>query len=186
MPIFINMRKEMLETVNIPEGVNVEIKGTTVICKKSGIEHSKEFVIPGITILANGNNIIIRAEKGNKNDWKKIKSTVAHINNLLAGIDKKFTYTLEACNVHFPMTLKLDKGNLIINNFLGEKVPRSAKILSNVDIDIKGTKITLSSHDRDSAGQTAANIEKATKIRYRDRRIFQDGIFITSKPEAAQ
>jgi large subunit ribosomal protein L6 len=180
------MRKEMLETVDIPEGVSIDIKGTSVSCKKSGAELSRNFVIPSITIGLDGNKIVIRAKKGNKNDWKKIKSTVAHIKNLINGVDKKFIYHLEACNVHFPMTLKLDKSSLVINNFLGEKVPRSAKILPNVDIDIKGTKITLSSHDKGAAGQTAANIEKATKIRYRDRRIFQDGIFITSKPEATK
>lgn len=176
----------MKDSITVPDGINVEVQGTKVVCKKSGVELSRQFTIPGIIIEANGNQITISTEKGNKNDWKKIKSTIAHIQNLILGVEKKFSYTLEACNVHFPMTLKLDKNTLIINNFLGEKVPRTAKILPNVDIDIKGTKIVLSSHDRESAGQTAANIEKATKIRYRDRRIFQDGIFITSKPEAEQ
>lgn len=176
------MRKELLESITLPEGIICTVEGKTLTCKKAEVELSRTFTLPGIELRVQGNVITIKALKGNKNDWKKIKSAGAHIRNLFAGVDKKFIYTLEACNVHFPMTLKSEPGKLTINNFLGEKVPRIAKILPNVILEVKGTKLTLSSHDREAAGQTAANIEKATRIRYRDRRIFQDGIFITSKP----
>ncbi len=179
------MRKELQESLTLPEGITCTVEGKTLTCKKAGVELSRTFTLPGSILELHGNVITIKAPKGNKNDWKKIKSTVAHIKNIFSGVDKKFAYTLEACNVHFPMTLKSEPGKLTINNFLGEKVPRTAKILPNVTLEIKGTKLTLSSHDQEAAGQTAANIEKATRIRYRDRRIFQDGIFITSKPEAA-
>ena len=177
------MKKELSESFAIPDGITCSIEAKKITCKKGGVELSRSFAIPSIEFTLQGNMLTLKAQKGNKNDWKKLKSTVAHIQNIFEGLSKKFVYTLEACNVHFPMTLKADKGKLVINNFLGEKVPRSAVILPNVEMEIKGVKITLSSHDREAAGQTAANIEKATKIRYRDRRIFQDGIFITSKPE---
>jgi len=71
---------------------------------------------------------------------------------------------------------------IIIKNFLGEKIPRKAKILPNTSVEIKSNQIIVSSSNIEFAGQTAANIERATKIKKRDRRIFQDGIFIIEKP----
>ncbi len=101
---------------------------------------------------------------------------------MFSGLQEEFVYKLEAANVHFPMTLKVDSGFLIITNFLGEKFPRKAKILHSVDVEVKGNLITISSHDKESAGQTAANIERATKVRDRDRRVFQDGCYIVERP----
>ena len=129
-----------------------------------------------------GSEIALECKKGNKNHYKKIKSNVTHIKNLFLGLQEKFVYHLEAVNVHFPMTIKVEGNKVTIGNFLGEKVPRHATILPNVDVEIKGQKITVSSHNRDAAGQTAANLEKAARLKGRDRRIFQDGIFITEKP----
>lgn len=41
--------------------------------------------------------------------------------------------------------------------------------------------IKIESFNKEAAGQTAANIEKTTMVRAKDRRVFQDGIFITEK-----
>ena len=80
------------------------------------------------------------------------------------------------------MNVKADNEKVIIKSFLGETTERVAKILPNVKLEIKGTNITVSSSNIEAAGQTAANLEKATRLTGRDRRIFQDGIFITEKP----
>ena len=177
-----NMKKPMSEELQIPSGAKVSYNGETFLVSKSGVELKRKIDVPSIKIEVKGDKILLSTDKGNKNEFKYIKSTIAHLKNLFKGLDQKFVYKLEACNVHFPMTLKLDSGNLVITNFLGEKVPRKAKILSHVDVDLKGAKITVSSHDFEAAGETATNIEKATKIKNRDRRIFQDGIFIVEKP----
>src|SRR3989344_9131338 len=176
------MKQKIQEEIEIPSEISCNFNGKIFEASKSNISLVKEMDVPSIKIEIKGNKIILSTEKGNKKELKYIKSSIAHIKNIFSGLDKKYVYKLEACNVHFPMTLKVEGNNLLINNFLGEKVSRKAKIVSGVEIEIKGAKITLSSHSKDAAGETATNIEKATKIKNRDRRIFQDGIFIVEKP----
>ncbi len=176
------MKNKILETVEIPQGVSCEYTNGILKCKKGSAELSRVISIPGVKVDVKGNTLVFNCDSANKKQYKVIKSYVAHLNNIFRGLDEKFVYKLQACNVHFPMTLKVDKDKLVISNFLGEKTPRYAKILSSVDVDIKGQNITVSSHNKEAAGHTAANMEKATKIRNRDRRVFQDGIFITHKP----
>ncbi|MEK6928885.1 MAG: 50S ribosomal protein L6 [Nanoarchaeota archaeon] len=178
------MKSKILESLEIPEGISCSILQKEIKCSKEGKELSRIINIPRIELRIEDNKIILNNEKGNKKDMKMLKAEIAHIKNIFRGLQKKFIYKLEACNVHFPMTLKLDGNILHINNFLGEKIARTAKILEGVEIEIKGQKITLSSHDLKLAGQTATNIEKATKIKNRDKRVFQDGIYIVEKPEA--
>jgi large subunit ribosomal protein L6 len=48
-------------------------------------------------------------------------------------------------------------------------------------VDIKGENITLTAIDKEKVGQTAANIERATKVKNRDIRVFQDGIYIVKR-----
>jgi large subunit ribosomal protein L6 len=69
-----------------------------------------------------------------------------------------------------------------VNNYFGERVPRTAEILQNVDVKVTNkVEITVSGIDKESVGQTAANIERCTTVKKRDRRVFQDGIYLLSK-----
>ncbi|MDP1695352.1 MAG: 50S ribosomal protein L6 [archaeon] len=176
------MKKIFSESISVPEGIQCELKDNKIICKKDSTELSKYIKIPKIEVKLKDNAITFECKSGNKKDYKIIKSLIAHMKNFFEGFNKKFVYKLESANVHFPMTLKVEGHRLVINNFLGEKKPRHAEIMHGVNVEIKGSKITITSSDKEAAGQTAANFEKATKIRNRDRRIFQDGIYITEKP----
>ena len=51
-----------------------------------------------------------------------------------------------------------------------------------VEVKVDKENIEIKSDNIERAGQSAANIEKGTKVRNKDRRIYQDGIFITEKP----
>ncbi|MFH1290143.1 MAG: 50S ribosomal protein L6 [Nanoarchaeota archaeon] len=176
------MKKQMSEKIEIPEGVSCSYESGKLTCRKDSAELSREIKIPQTQVKVGNNEIVLQCGKGSKNQYKIIKSNIAHIKNMFLGLQDKFVYELEAVSVHFPMTLKAEGDKLTIGNFLGEKTPRHAKILANVEVEIKGQKIKVSSSDREAAGQTAANLEKAAKLKGRDRRIFQDGIFIVEKP----
>lgn len=176
------MKINISEEIEIPEGVSCNFTGKSFTCTKGSVSLKRQIDLPTVSLEVKDRKIILSAKKGSKKELKYIKSCLAHLRNLFSGLDNKYIYRLESCNVHFPMTLKLDANTLVINNFLGERVSRKAKIMPGVDVDIKGSKITLSSHDKEAAGETATNIEKATKIKNRDRRVFQDGIFIVEKP----
>lgn len=175
------MRKKYNLEIEIPEGTSCEFVDGTLRCKKGEVELVKVISIPGTEIKIEENKVLLICKKANKKNLAIIKTNASHIENMFKGLEKNFVYELEICNVHFPMTAKVEGNKLLISNFLGEKINRIAEILSGVEVEVKGQKITVSGSDIEKTGQTAANIERATKVPNKDRRIFQDGIFMTSK-----
>lgn len=183
MRIFIKMRENIHETVEFPEGFEFDIKGSEVIVKHQGKEIKKGFNFKNIEEKKQGNLLILEAKKASKRELKMIKTIAAHVKNIIQGLQKKYIYKLEVAYLHFPITLEIqkDKNQILIKNFLGEKTPRIAYIVPGAEVIVEKNKITVEAHEKEVASQTAANIEIATKIKNRDRRKFQDGIFITEK-----
>ncbi|PIN72255.1 50S ribosomal protein L6, partial [Candidatus Woesearchaeota archaeon CG10_big_fil_rev_8_21_14_0_10_45_5] len=66
-------------------------------------------------------------------------------------------------------------------NFLGERKARTMKIPAGVKVTVDASTITVEGADKEITSQTAARMEQICIIKNRDRRIFQDGIYITEK-----
>jgi len=175
------MRKEIIQQIEIPEGVEANLEGNKLIVKGEKGENEREFKIGKIDFQKKDNLIILRDKKATKKEKKIINTVASHIRNMLKGVKENFEYKLKICSSHFPITVDIQDNEATVKNFLGEKIPRKVKIPKNVEVNIDREIITITSNDKESAGQAAANFEKATKIRNKDRRIFQDGIFITNK-----
>ena len=79
------------------------------------------------------------------------------------------------------MTVSVSDTELVIKNFLGEKVPRKVKIKQGVKVNVDGSQLTVQGPDKEITGQVAADIEQATRRPGFDKRIFQDGIYIIDK-----
>jgi len=170
-------KKKILEEVEIPEDIQVESLGNMITLAKGSEKTSKTLCYP---FKLEGKKISFSSSlnKGNK---KLIKTSLAHIRNMVSGLGEKYVYKMQICFVHFPMTVAIKGNELVIKNFLGEVKERKAKILPAVQVKIDKEFITIESSDKEKAGQTAANFENATHARNRDKRVFQDGIYITHK-----
>lgn len=181
MRFSIKMRINFFQEIEIPEGVSVELHKDILKVKGSQGENERHLVLRGLEFKIDGKKIIFGCKKTTKKEKKRINTMKAHIANLIGGVNEKYEYKLKACFVHFPVTLEHKGHEVIIKNFLGEKTPRKAKIPKGAEVKIEKDIIKVTSTNKEIAGQAAANLETATKIRKRDRRVFQDGIFITSK-----
>ena len=172
--------RRLRKVIQIPQGIEVTV-GETIVVKGKGKEISRKLFFPRVAISRQDDTIVLEPKGHSKREKKIINSFRAHLLNMVQGVQEPFVYTLKICAGHFPMTVVVEGRKLVIKNFLGEKVPRVAPILDNVDVKVEGDTVTVTSVDIEAAGQTAANFELATRITNRDRRVFQDGIWIANK-----
>jgi large subunit ribosomal protein L6 len=171
------LRKEIV----IPEGVEIKVEGTQIVVKANKNEISKKLFYPTIAISVTEGKVVLEPKKFSKREKKIINTFTSHIQNMIEGVQNPFVYKVKICSSHFPMNVKVDGSNLVIKNYLGEKVPRKAAIREGVSVKVEGDMLVLTSINKEAAGQTAANMEKSTRITNRDRRIFQDGLWIVEK-----
>jgi large subunit ribosomal protein L6 len=172
------------EEINIPAEISCSVVANNIIMEKSGKRLERKINPKILCVFENGK--IILSLKNNTREMKKdFGSAKAHLRNMIKGLTEGFEYKLEVCNVHFPMTVTYDSKNkeFVIKNLLGEKFPRKSPTYGELQVEIKMPFITIKSFDIESAGQTAATLEKISRIKDRDRNKFQDGIFITKKPK---
>ncbi len=157
--------------VEITEGVNVQVNGTTVIAKGPGGEVKKTFSAL-VQLKSDGKKIEILSAN------KTLTNTVdAILVNMMKGAKTGYKRTLKLLYAHFPITLEIKGKDLTIKNFLGEKMPRKAMISGNTKVEAKGQNVTVSGPDKEAVGQTIANLRTAMHIKDKDGRVFQDGIY---------
>lgn len=175
------MRKEIFQTIEIPADVSVDVDGSMITVKGKEGENKRNFDLGGLVLEKEGNAIKIGHKKSTKKEKKMINTITAHLKNMIKGVQNKFEYKLKTVFSHFPITVEVKGREVLIKNFLGEKTPRKTSLPEGVDVKVDKDIITITSTDRELAGKAAASFETATRIRNRDRRIFQDGIFMTIK-----
>ncbi|MAG79166.1 50S ribosomal protein L6 [Candidatus Pacearchaeota archaeon] len=175
------MKKEIFQNIEIPEGIEVKIDRNSLSIKGPKGENKKTFNINKIVLEKKDNLIIIGSKKATKTEKRMINTITAHINNMIKGVQEEFEYKLKICFSHFPISVEIKGNEAMVKNFLGEKIPRKLRIVKGVNVNIDKDIITIKSTDKELAGQVTANFEKATKIRAKDRRVFQDGIYLINR-----
>jgi len=179
------VNKDYSNDLSIPSGIEVSVNGDSITVKGAKGQLERKFVSPRIKISKGDNLVLFKCKEGLKfcqNDKMLMNSFRAHIKNMFEGVTKGYSAKLKICSGHFPMNVTVEGNTLSVKNFLGEKVPRKARIAQGVKVQVQGDIILVNGLDKEKVGQTAATIEQTTRVSNRDRRIFQDGCFIISKP----
>ncbi len=168
-------------TVEIPEGVQVEVEGKVVTVKGPLGTLTRDFSHAPVEIRLDGNKVVVEAYWPKKRERAMIGTVASHIKNMITGVTKGFTYKMKIVFTHFPIQVSVEGDKVVIRNFLGEKAPRIAKIMPGVKVEVTKEDVIVKGIDIEAVGQTAANIEQATKVKGKDIRVFLDGIYIYEK-----
>lgn len=177
------MKDDLKREIELKPGVTAQLENNLLKVKGPKGEVSRTFLHPKITVFLEGNKVVLFAPKSTKREKTMIGSFESHIVNMIKGVQVPFVYKLRICSGHFPMNVSVAGNEVVIKNFLGEAVPRKVDIVTGAEVKVNGEEIVVISADIEVAGQTAAKIESACRIANRDRRIFQDGCYITHKAD---
>ena len=172
---------EIIQTIKIPVGIEAKVDGHKISIKTKNGEITRDFKSHRLNFEQKDNSIVVVGTPINKSTRALLNTVVAHIKNMVRGLEFGFKYEMQITYSHFPMTAEVKDDKFMIKNFLGEKFPRTAKIVDGAKVEIKGQNVTISGHDLEKISQTAANIELATRVKGKDIRRFTDGIYITNK-----
>jgi large subunit ribosomal protein L6 len=177
---------EVTKTIKIPQGVEASVNGRVVTVKGSKGTLTRSFSDAPVSIQLKGDEISVETTWPRKKEASLVGTVHSHINNLITGVTKGFTYKVKVVFAHFPVTVKVKDDTIIIENFTGERSPRIAKIQGDVKVTVKGDDVIVQGLNLEDVSQTAANMERATKVRRKDPRIFLDGIYIYERTEGME
>jgi len=174
------------ETLEIPGGVDVKIEGNNLITVKGpeGGPITKDFShARGIKIELQDNKLRFSAHFPKNPTLALAKTIINIINNLVIGVQDNYKYISKICYSHFPCTVEVREKTKEIHvvNFLGERAPRKANFPDNVKIELKGDDVYFIGPDKEALGLAAANVKRACRIRKKDPRVFQDGVYLYKK-----
>jgi large subunit ribosomal protein L6 len=172
---------ELKREFNIPEGVEVEFENRILTVSGTKGTLSKKLIITDLQPEIEGDKVTILIRFPSTRKTAIFGMQASLIQNMIVGVQRGFKSRLKVISSHFPITTEVREGEVLINNFLGERYPRKAKVHNGVEVGVEGEFLTVTGSDRDGVAQTAANIEQATLVRNRDRRVFQDGIYLIEK-----
>jgi large subunit ribosomal protein L6 len=162
--------------VGVPQGVDVEIKGSFVRIKgpKGQLEHTFPAVMD---ISMEDGQITVKRPSDERTHRALHGMTRALINNMVVGVTQGFEKVLEVNGVGYRAELK--GKNLVLN--VGYSHPVEIEPPDGIvfDVDPRAREIKVQGYDKAAVGQVAANIRKVRPpepykgkgIKYIDERI---------------
>jgi large subunit ribosomal protein L6 len=177
---------EISKIIQVPDGVEVTIEGRKVTVKGAKGALTRDFSYVPISIEGNGKTVRVWAEWPRKKEASLVGKIYSHIQNMITGVEKGFSYKLKIVFSHFPVSVKVQGKTVVIENFTGERRARRVKIIGDVKIKVQSEDVVVEGINLEDVSQTAANIEQATKVKKKDPRVFLDGIYVYERNEGME
>jgi len=176
--VFQRCLKLVSKVLEFPEDTKIEVAGNLirVIGPNGSLEKRFDEKILKPIVSGNKFEVAVKTRETRRVIAAK-KALEAHVKNMVAGVHALFEKKLQVVFAHFPISIEVRGREVLIKNFLGEKKARKAEIVGNTSVSVSGQEITVKGSDKEAVGQTASNIVKATRIKEKDQRVFQDGIY---------
>ncbi|RQG97141.1 50S ribosomal protein L6 [Natrarchaeobius chitinivorans] len=168
--------------LEIPDNVTVEIDHLDVTVDGPEGTVSRRLWYPDVTVDVEDDTVVIESDAEDAKTNATVGTFESHVENAFRGVTEGWEYKMEVFYSHFPMQVRAEGDEVVIENFLGEKAPRRTTIHGDTDVSVDGEVVVLSGPNKEDVGQTAADIEQLTRVSGKDTRVFQDGVYITEKP----
>jgi len=170
----------------IPEEVTVNYnKPILTVQGPLGKTHKSFKKIP-VTIEIADNKVLFKAQ-GTRDKSRAIMNTARSIiRNLCEGVVEGYTIKMKVVFSHFPITVKVEGKQVLIENFQGERAPRKTNIWGETKVAPKGDDVIITGHVLTDVSQTAAEIENGSRVKNKDHRVFLDGIYKFEKKKGIE
>ena len=172
--------------LEIPEDVDAEQDHLDITVEGDNGSVTRRLWYPDIDVSIDGDTVVIESDEDNAKTMSTIGTFQSHIENMFHGVTEGWEYEMEVFYSHFPMQVRAEDDEIVIENFLGERAPRTTPIHGDTEVEIDEELITLRGPSIEDVGQTAADIEQLTRVPGKDVRVFQDGVYITEKPNRGE
>ena len=172
--------------IQIPNDVKVNLKGSMLhIQGPLGKAHKNFKKIP-VLIEISDNKILLKKTGERKKHQAIFNTAKSLIQTLCTGVVNGFTIKMKIVYSHFPITVKVEGKNILIENFQGERAPRIAMIRGDTKVVAKGDDVIITGPVLTDVSQTAAVIQLKSKVKNKDHRVFLDGIYRYSKSKGIE
>jgi large subunit ribosomal protein L6 len=172
--------------LEIPDEVSAEMDHLDITVEGPNGSVTRRLWYPDVDVSVDEGTVVIQSDEDDAKTNSTVGTFESHVKNMFHGVTDGWEYEMEVFYSHFPMKVRVEDGEVVIENFLGEKAPRRTTIHGDTEVSVDGEELTLSGSDIEAVGQTAADIEQLTRVKDKDIRVFQDGVYITAKPNRGE
>ena len=172
--------------VVIPENVKVSFKSHALTVEGPLGKTYKIFKKIPVDIKINDDRILLKSQGTRNADYAVMNTARSLIRNILEGVIEGYTIKMKIVFSHFPVNVKVEGKQVMIENFQGERAPRVTKIWGETKVVPKGDDVIITGHVLTDVTQTAAEIENKSRVKNKDHRVFLDGIYKFEKKKGIE